>query len=279
MKMNRKSNKISNFHSSLSLSCSQQCRRPSSRHQTTFLTCTKSMFYRDPPKWKMCQRQHWTSQASWGELFAVYLNCFHSFHFNQSISDVREWISLSLSAKSRPPVKLSGWGRTRAHVDMCAGRRNIIRKKKLSRHIILTFFFFFAIAMSNIFISFLFFFFRLFLFFALSRLVVVLLDSSMEVLTSSSTYFSISEPKAKLMTRYSREMTLINSDSSDLTKKKVRSSWILFIYFFILFAERNTHSAKRRIEFMAEMEISADEEKKKAFLSFQLRSFPHSSMS
>lgn len=43
----------------------------------------------------------------------------------------------------------------------------------------------------------------------------------MEMLTSNSTYFSTSEPKAKLMTRYSREMTLINSDSSDLTKKKV----------------------------------------------------------
>lgn len=164
-------------------------------------------------------------------------------------------------------------------------RRHVRRKKKYhsKKKTLSTYhshlLFFFAIAMSNIFISFLFFFFRLFLFFALSRLVVVLLDSSMEVLTSSSTYFSISEPKAKLMTRYSREMTLINSDSSDLTKKKVRSSWILFIYFFILFAERNTHSAKRRIEFMAEMEISADEEKKKAFLSFQLRSFPHSSMS
>lgn len=45
----------------------------------------------------------------------------------------------------------------------------------------------------------------------------------MEMLTSNSTYFSTSEPKAKLMTRYSREMTLINSDSSDLTKKKVSS--------------------------------------------------------
>lgn len=44
----------------------------------------------------------------------------------------------------------------------------------------------------------------------------------MEMLTSNSTYFSTSEPKAKLMTRYSREMTLINSDSSDLTKKKVK---------------------------------------------------------
>jgi hypothetical protein len=44
----------------------------------------------------------------------------------------------------------------------------------------------------------------------------------MELLTSNSTYFSISEPKAKLMTRYGREMTLITSDSSDLTKKKVK---------------------------------------------------------
>lgn len=55
-------------------------------------------------------------------------------------------------------------------------------------------------------------------------------NSSMEVLTSSSTYFSISEPKAKLMTRFSREMTLINSDSSDLTKKKVR---VLFVFLFV----------------------------------------------
>lgn len=58
------------------------------------------------------------------------------------------------------------------------------------------------------------------------------LNSSMEVLTSNSTYFSISEPKAKLMTRYSREMTLINSDSSDLTKKKVTRAFIFFDYFF-----------------------------------------------
>lgn len=46
------------------------------------------------------------------------------------------------------------------------------------------------------------------------------IKSSMELLTSNSTYFSTSEPKAKLMTRYSREMTLINNDSSDLIKKK-----------------------------------------------------------
>lgn len=51
----------------------------------------------------------------------------------------------------------------------------------------------------------------------------------MEVLTSNSTYFSISEPKAKLMTRYSREMTLINSDSSDLTKKKVNACFSISI--------------------------------------------------
>lgn len=43
----------------------------------------------------------------------------------------------------------------------------------------------------------------------------------MEILTPNSVYFSTSEPKAKLMTRYSREMTLVNGDSSDLTKKKV----------------------------------------------------------
>lgn len=53
----------------------------------------------------------------------------------------------------------------------------------------------------------------------------------MEVLTSSSTYFSISEPKAKLMTHYSREMTLINSDSSDLTKKKVRVRDGFYMFF------------------------------------------------
>lgn len=52
----------------------------------------------------------------------------------------------------------------------------------------------------------------------------------MEMLTSNSTYFSTSEPKAKLMTRYSREMTLINSDSSDLTKKKVSSGNNDFMY-------------------------------------------------
>uniref|UniRef100_A0AAG5D8V6 ASD2 domain-containing protein n=1 Tax=Anopheles atroparvus TaxID=41427 RepID=A0AAG5D8V6_ANOAO len=44
--------------------------------------------------------------------------------------------------------------------------------------------------------------------------------SSLDILTSSSTYFQISEPKAKLMARYSREMTLINGDCCDLTKKK-----------------------------------------------------------
>uniref|UniRef100_A0A182M6U7 ASD2 domain-containing protein n=1 Tax=Anopheles culicifacies TaxID=139723 RepID=A0A182M6U7_9DIPT len=44
--------------------------------------------------------------------------------------------------------------------------------------------------------------------------------SPLGILTSSSTYFQISEPKAKLMTRYSREMTLINGDCCDLTKKK-----------------------------------------------------------
>uniref|UniRef100_A0A182NU36 ASD2 domain-containing protein n=1 Tax=Anopheles dirus TaxID=7168 RepID=A0A182NU36_9DIPT len=44
--------------------------------------------------------------------------------------------------------------------------------------------------------------------------------SPLDILTSSSTYFQISEPKAKLMTRYSREMTLINGDCCDLTKKK-----------------------------------------------------------
>ncbi|CAG9803939.1 unnamed protein product [Chironomus riparius] len=53
-----------------------------------------------------------------------------------------------------------------------------------------------------------------------STLEKTMIKSSMEMLTSNSTYFSTSEPKAKLMTRYSREMTLINSDSSDLTKKK-----------------------------------------------------------
>lgn len=58
----------------------------------------------------------------------------------------------------------------------------------------------------------------------------------MEVLTSSSTYFSISEPKAKLMTRFSREMTLINSDSSDLTKKKVR---VLFVFLLFFVSRRN----------------------------------------
>ncbi|XP_052892283.1 protein Shroom [Anopheles moucheti] len=44
--------------------------------------------------------------------------------------------------------------------------------------------------------------------------------SPLGILTSSSTYFQISEPKAKLMTRCSREMTLINGDCCDLTKKK-----------------------------------------------------------
>jgi hypothetical protein len=61
--------------------------------------------------------------------------------------------------------------------------------------------------------------------------------SSMEMLTSNSTYFSTSEPKAKLMTRYSREMTLINSDASDLTKKKVNAFFyqnreIFFLFLF-----------------------------------------------
>jgi hypothetical protein len=56
----------------------------------------------------------------------------------------------------------------------------------------------------------------------------------MEVLTSNSTYFSISEPKAKLMTRYSREMTLINSDSSDLTKKKVTR----LVCFFVIYVNQ-----------------------------------------
>ncbi|XP_058453199.1 protein Shroom isoform X2 [Malaya genurostris] len=44
--------------------------------------------------------------------------------------------------------------------------------------------------------------------------------SPLDILTTSSTYFQVSEPKAKLMTRYSREMTLINGDCCDLTKKK-----------------------------------------------------------
>ncbi|KAG5682115.1 hypothetical protein PVAND_011494 [Polypedilum vanderplanki] len=44
--------------------------------------------------------------------------------------------------------------------------------------------------------------------------------NSLETLTPNSIYFSMSEPKAKLMTRYNREMTLINSDSCDFTKKK-----------------------------------------------------------
>lgn len=68
------------------------------------------------------------------------------------------------------------------------------------------------------------------LFFILLLLPFLLLSifSSMEMLTSNSTYFSTSEPKAKLMTRYSREMTLINSDSSDLTKKKVKFRIIFF---------------------------------------------------
>lgn len=64
--------------------------------------------------------------------------------------------------------------------------------------------------------------------------------SSMEMLTSNSTYFSTSEPKAKLMTRYSREMTLINSDSSDLTKKKVK---IHFTYDFLMSAYFLTRKA------------------------------------
>ncbi|XP_055592027.1 protein Shroom isoform X2 [Uranotaenia lowii] len=44
--------------------------------------------------------------------------------------------------------------------------------------------------------------------------------SPMDILTTSSSYFQVSEPKAKLMTRYGREMTLINGDCCDLTKKK-----------------------------------------------------------
>ncbi|XP_055550546.1 protein Shroom isoform X3 [Wyeomyia smithii] len=44
--------------------------------------------------------------------------------------------------------------------------------------------------------------------------------SPLDILTTNSTYFQVSEPKAKLMTRYSREMTLINGDCCDLTKKK-----------------------------------------------------------
>ncbi|EAT47151.1 AAEL001721-PA, partial [Aedes aegypti] len=35
----------------------------------------------------------------------------------------------------------------------------------------------------------------------------------------SSTYFQVSEPKAKLMTRYSREMTLINGDWDELVQR------------------------------------------------------------
>lgn len=53
--------------------------------------------------------------------------------------------------------------------------------------------------------------------------------SPLDILTTSSTYFQVSEPKAKLMTRYSREMTLINGDCCDLTKKKV-SFWSNFVF-------------------------------------------------
>lgn len=45
--------------------------------------------------------------------------------------------------------------------------------------------------------------------------------SQFESLTTNTSYFSISDPKGKVVTRYSREMTLINGDGCDLTKKKV----------------------------------------------------------
>lgn len=61
----------------------------------------------------------------------------------------------------------------------------------------------------------------------------------MEILTPNSVYFSTSEPKAKLMTRYSREMTLVNGDSSDLTKKKVN---ILIELMMLAFNEANKKS-------------------------------------
>lgn len=50
--------------------------------------------------------------------------------------------------------------------------------------------------------------------------------SQFESLTTNTSYFSISDPKGKVVTRYSREMTLINGDGCDLTKKKV--SFFLF---------------------------------------------------
>lgn len=49
----------------------------------------------------------------------------------------------------------------------------------------------------------------------------VVFFSQFESLTTNTSYFSISDPKGKVVTRYSREMTLINGDGCDLTKKKV----------------------------------------------------------
>lgn len=62
--------------------------------------------------------------------------------------------------------------------------------------------------------------------------------SPLDILTTSSTYFQVSEPKAKLMTRYSREMTLINGDCCDLTKKKVS-----FLFSIVDFNTKSIYSS------------------------------------
>lgn len=198
-------------------------------------------------------------------LFAVLFELFSLFPL-QSKHLRRARVDITLALCQVTASSETFWMRPNARARRHVRRKKKYHSKKNSLDISFSPSFFFSRVRCLIF---------LFHFFSFSFYlrIVSLLDSSMEVLTSSSTYFSISEPKAKLMTRYSREMTLINSDSSDLTKKKVRSSWFFLFYFIYLFLyficwTKYTFCKKRRIEFMTEMEISADEEKKKSISQF-----------